>query len=154
MGVAMVFTERLASLAGGPPATPSLEPKRTTPPRHDEMRWIQAHANELAALDGQWISVEGARLIASGARLVDVVARAEAMGIHNPFVHRVEAERPVVPGADRAAVVDVSAREVSAGMGTGVVDDEDLVAFDEDGELKAVDLDVFSLSRFELVQFT
>jgi len=94
MGVAMVFTERLASLAGGPPATPSLEPKRTTPPRHDEMRWIQAHANELAALDGQWISVEGARLIASGARLVDVVARAEAMGIHNPFVHRVEAERP------------------------------------------------------------
>jgi len=97
MGEAMVFTEILASLAGGATAsTPSSEPKRTSPPRHDEMRWIQAHADELAALDGQWIVVEGTRLIASGARLVDVVARAEAMGIHNPFVHRVEAERPDV----------------------------------------------------------
>jgi Family of unknown function (DUF5678) len=94
MGGAMIFTEMLTSLAGRATTPPSSEPKRTNAPRHDEMRWIQAHADELGALDGQWIVVEGTRLIASGLRLADVMAEAEARGIHNPFVYRVEADRP------------------------------------------------------------
>ena len=97
MGATMVFAEMLASLAGLATApTPSSEPKRATPPRHDELRWIQAHADELVALDGQWIVVDGTRLIASGPRLTGVVAEAEAKGINNPFVYRVEAARPEI----------------------------------------------------------
>jgi hypothetical protein len=93
MGMTMVVAEMLASLGGRVPQ-PIPAPRRGTGalPRCDEIRWIRAHADDLAALDGQWIVVEGFRLIARGLRLVDVVAEAEAKGIQNPFVYRVQKE--------------------------------------------------------------
>ena len=91
-GRASIVTQLLVSLgARAITSTQSSEVERTRPPRHEELRWIRSHSKELAALDGQWIVVEGARLIASGSRLKDVIARAESVGISNPFVHRVEA---------------------------------------------------------------
>src|SRR5439155_9499360 len=66
----------------------------------------------------------------------------------------VQTEGPVVPGADGAAVFDVSAGEVAAGVRAGVVDDVNLAVVDEDGELKAVDLDVLALAALQLRQFT
>lgn len=97
MAITMVVTEMLTSLGGRLPDLAPAPRRGADPmPRHDEIRWIQAHADELASLDGQWIVVEGFRLVASGMRLVDVVADAEAKGIQNPFVYRVEMERPEI----------------------------------------------------------
>ena len=53
---------------------------------------------------------------------------------------------------DAAAVIDVSAGEIAAGVGAGVVEDEDLIVLDEDGELEAVDLDVFAFALAEVGQ--
>ena len=91
----MVVAEMLTSLGGRVPVAASREGVDPLP-RQDEIRWIQAHAGDLAALDGQWIVVEGFRLVASGPRLVDVVAEAEAQGIQNPFVYRVQKEHPEI----------------------------------------------------------
>lgn len=86
-----------ASLGGrGPEPVPAPGQGADSLPRHDEIRWIQAHADELAPLDGQWIVVEGFCLIASGLRLVDVVTAAEATGVQNPFVYRVQKEHPEI----------------------------------------------------------
>ena len=95
MGMVMVVAEMLTSLGGRVPVAASREGVDPLP-RQDEIRWIQAHAGDLAALDGQWIVVEGFRLVASGLRLVDVVAEAEAQGIQNPFVYRVQKEHPEI----------------------------------------------------------
>src|SRR5687768_6080952 len=62
----------------------------------------------------------------------------------------VEAEGPVVPGADGAAVLDEPAGQVAAGVGAVVVDDVDLLALAEDGELKAPHLGVFADALLEL----
>lgn len=97
MGIAMVVAEMLASLGGRVPEPVPAPRQGAGPlPRHDEIRWIQAHADDLAPLDGQWIVVEGFRLVASGMRLMDVVAEAEAKGIQNPFVYRVQKEHPEI----------------------------------------------------------
>src|SRR3954471_22994286 len=64
----------------------------------------------------------------------------------------VEAERPVVPGADGAAVFDGPRGEVAAGVGAVVVDYADHAAVEKNRELKAADLDVLAPPFFELVQ--
>src|SRR5687768_1531542 len=66
----------------------------------------------------------------------------------------VELEGPVVPGADGAAVFDEAAGEVAAGVGAVVVDDVDLLALAEDGELEAAHLGVLANALFQLRQVT
>src|SRR5688572_24225313 len=66
----------------------------------------------------------------------------------------VEAEGPVVPGADGAAVFDEPAGEVAAGVGAVVVDHVDLLALAEDGELEAAHLGVLADALLELRHVT
>ena len=64
----------------------------------------------------------------------------------------VEAEGPVVPGADGAVVFDVAGGEGAAGVGAVIVEDVGLAVVEEDGELVAVDFDVFALAFFEVCE--
>jgi hypothetical protein len=67
-------------------------------------------------------------------------------------VAAVEAEGPVVPGADGAVVFDVAGGEGAAGVGAVVVHDVGSAVVEEDGELVAVDFDVFALAFGEVCE--
>jgi hypothetical protein len=51
--------------------------------RDHEYRWLSAHGREYA---GQWVALQGERLLASGTRLVDVLAIVEASGAAYPLL--------------------------------------------------------------------
>jgi len=55
--------------------------------REIERRWIDEHRDEYL---GQWVALEGARLLASGEDARAVYSAARASGVHAPFVMRVE----------------------------------------------------------------
>lgn len=65
--------------------------------RSREMKWID---DNRAAYAGQWVAVEGDRLIAAGVDAVDIFAAAKAEGIQIPFVVHVLPVEPLpfVPG--------------------------------------------------------
>ncbi|MGH9802894.1 MAG: DUF5678 domain-containing protein, partial [Blastocatellia bacterium] len=50
--------------------------------RSTEMRWLAEHQIEYA---GQWLALDGDRLLAYGADLKHVMDEARAVGIANPF---------------------------------------------------------------------
>jgi hypothetical protein len=65
----------------------------------------------------------------------------------------VEAERPVMPRTDRAAVLHVAGRKVAAGVGAMAVDHGYLPAGQENREVISVDFDVFALVLDQLFKF-
>lgn len=58
--------------------------------RHEELRWL---AKESEPYAGEWVALEGPRLISHGAKLVEVREAAEAAGIAEPFFARVPRDR-------------------------------------------------------------
>lgn len=58
--------------------------------RSAELRWRQTHREELHRYSGQWVALEGARIIAHGASLGETVGAARAQGVKVPYVFRVD----------------------------------------------------------------
>lgn len=54
--------------------------------RREELRWL---ARESRAYAGQWVAIEGSRLVAHGERLALVKAAANAAGVSDPLFARV-----------------------------------------------------------------
>jgi predicted DNA-binding antitoxin AbrB/MazE fold protein len=50
--------------------------------RREEMQWL---AKESAPYAGQWVALDGARLVAHGAKLATVSSAAKAAGVDRPF---------------------------------------------------------------------
>lgn len=50
--------------------------------RREEMQWL---AQESSSYAGEWVAIQGPRLIAHGAKLADVSAAAKAAGVNDPF---------------------------------------------------------------------
>ncbi len=55
------------------------------------MQWIAEHRAEYA---GEWVAMDGARLVAHGTDARAVADRARQLGVSVPFLHRVDAEEP------------------------------------------------------------
>jgi hypothetical protein len=64
--------------------------------RSRELAWLAAHRREYA---GQWVVLEGERLIGHGDDPRPIVAEARAEGIDCPFVVHIRAESGPVIGA-------------------------------------------------------
>lgn len=58
--------------------------------RREEMQWL---AKEAGPYEGQWVALDGPRLVAHGERLADVMAEAKAAGAADPFFARVRRDR-------------------------------------------------------------
>ncbi|BDC48376.1 hypothetical protein F183_A06920 [Bryobacterales bacterium F-183] len=58
-------------------------------PRKEELRWLATNSSPYA---GQWVALEGDRLIAHGPKLSDVQAAAAAAGVENPLFSSVPAD--------------------------------------------------------------
>ncbi len=71
------------------PAAPSDAAQRRRWTGEAEMRWLEEHRAQYA---GQWIALDGARLLASGSTAREVYAAAHAQGVEAPFVDLVEPE--------------------------------------------------------------
>ena len=56
---------------------------QTTNRRAGEMRWLEEHEAEYA---GQWLALDGDRLLACGAEAKQVYTAARAAGVNVPFV--------------------------------------------------------------------
>lgn len=63
--------------------------------RRAEMQWL---AQESSSYAGEWVAIQGPRLIAHGAKLADVSAAAHAAGVTDPFFASVP-EDPDIPFA-------------------------------------------------------
>lgn len=63
--------------------------------RREEMQWL---AQESSSYAGEWVAIQGPRLIAHGAKLADVSAAAKAAGVNDPFFASVP-EDPDIPFA-------------------------------------------------------
>jgi predicted DNA-binding antitoxin AbrB/MazE fold protein len=74
------------------PAGLSWESSAPINERREELLWL---ANESASCAGEWVALDGPRLIAHGAKLADVSAAATAAGIGEPFFARVPREKGV-----------------------------------------------------------
>ena len=70
----------------GTPPKKKLEPI-PTPDRTREMQWLHDHAREYI---GQWVALDGDRLIAHGPDAKAVFAAARADGVYLPFVDSIE----------------------------------------------------------------
>jgi predicted DNA-binding antitoxin AbrB/MazE fold protein len=57
--------------------------------RREELQWLAKEARPYA---GQWVALDGPRLVAHGVKLADVSASAAAAGIEEPFFARVPKE--------------------------------------------------------------
>jgi len=55
--------------------------------RDQELDWLAKHRDEFA---GQWVALDGGRLVSHGAIVRDVVAEAERQGVRFPLVVQVE----------------------------------------------------------------
>jgi hypothetical protein len=62
-------------------------PPMPVPDSRREVQWLAAHAREYA---GQWVALDGDRLIAHGPQHHEVWAAAEASGVYLPLVAFVE----------------------------------------------------------------
>jgi hypothetical protein len=61
--------------------------------RSQELAWRKAHTDYLRqAFLGQWVVLEGDRIVASGPDPVEVVKRARTLGIRSPYIFRVEGQ--------------------------------------------------------------
>jgi hypothetical protein len=66
--------------------------------RQAEHEWIRTHLEVLRQLAGQWVVLEGERIVAHGKNVVRVANSARRKGIAVPYVFYVEApdEEPTV----------------------------------------------------------
>ena len=64
--------------------------------RHREHEWRRLHRDELSKLEGQWVVLEGDKIVAHGEDPVRLVERARTKGIEEPYVFRVERTEPDV----------------------------------------------------------
>jgi hypothetical protein len=72
------------------PAKASLDkrvPPKSVPDRTSELQWILKHAREYI---GQWIAIDGDRVIAHSPNAQEVFAAVEADGADLPLIHFVE----------------------------------------------------------------
>jgi hypothetical protein len=72
------------------PESPGRKPRLQPIPAPDstlELEWLVAHAHEYK---GEWVALDGDRLIAHGADHDEVAASAQADGAHLPLIHFVE----------------------------------------------------------------
>lgn len=53
-------------------------------------QWINAHGNEYS---GQWLALDGDKLLAHGTNLIEVASAARAVGVQFPLLHLVEPQR-------------------------------------------------------------
>jgi predicted DNA-binding antitoxin AbrB/MazE fold protein len=58
--------------------------------RREELQWL---AQESAAYAGEWVALDGPRLVAHGVKLAIVSAAAKAAGVIEPFFARVPRDR-------------------------------------------------------------
>jgi uncharacterized protein DUF5678 len=58
--------------------------------RSRELEWRRTHGEILQAYSGQWVVLEGDRVVAHGYDPVGLIAEARAQGIEVPYVFRVE----------------------------------------------------------------
>ncbi len=63
------------------------EPAEPMNERREEMVWL---ANESGPYAGQWVALDGGRLLAHGSRLAEVSTAARAAGVDQPFYSRVQ----------------------------------------------------------------
>lgn len=61
--------------------------------REKELEWLRTHRDELRALAGKWVVVEGDEIISMGPSPLDAVRGARQRGVQVPFVYRVDEER-------------------------------------------------------------
>jgi predicted DNA-binding antitoxin AbrB/MazE fold protein len=73
-------------------ATPSCETTEPVNERRQELRWLAKESEQYA---GEWVALDGRRLISHGTKLSDVSAAAAAAGIAEPFFARVPREKGV-----------------------------------------------------------
>ena len=64
------------------PARLSWESTEPVNERRDELRWL---ARESGPYAGEWVALDGARLVAHGEKLAAVSAAAKAAGVAEPF---------------------------------------------------------------------
>lgn len=74
------------------PARLSWESTEPISERREELLWL---AKESGPYAGEWVALDGPRLISHGAKLADVSAAATAAGIAEPFFARVPREKNV-----------------------------------------------------------
>ena len=58
--------------------------------RHTETEWRRTHGQVLRAYSGEWVVLEGQRLVVHAATLEDAVRQARAAGVAVPYVFRVD----------------------------------------------------------------
>lgn len=68
-------------------ASPVPTSPRTYRTHEAERAWIEAHRDEYL---GQWVALDGDRLLAHGANAREVAETARAAGVKAPFVERIE----------------------------------------------------------------
>lgn len=66
--------------------------------RGTERTWIEAHAKALSGLKGQWVAIEGDKIISSGIEFEKVVEGARSKGVEIPYIIKVgqDKERPFI----------------------------------------------------------
>jgi hypothetical protein len=60
--------------------------------RSVEMKWLQENQDQLAALAGQWIAIDGPKLVAHAFELSTLLEQAERAGSPHPFVTAIPGE--------------------------------------------------------------
>ncbi len=81
-----------------PPSAAAASTNGTTAMKHSrerEMRWLSEHEAEYA---GQWLALDGDRLVSRGEDMKAVFAEAEAQGVGNPFMAYAESNEPAMGG--------------------------------------------------------
>ncbi len=81
-----------ASANGTQEADSPTQAKPVSPDPKDEVafKWINEHGS---AYPGQWLALDGDRLLAHGANLAEVASAARAAGVPFPLLHLVEPPR-------------------------------------------------------------
>jgi hypothetical protein len=74
------------------PAQLSWESSEPVNERREELRWLAKEAGPYA---GEWVALDGSRLVAHGVKLADVRAAASTAGIEEPFFARIPRETGV-----------------------------------------------------------
>ncbi len=72
------------------PARLSWESPEPVNERREELRWLAKDSRPYA---GEWVALDGPRLVAHGVKLADVSAAAAAAGVGEPFFARVPKEK-------------------------------------------------------------
>jgi hypothetical protein len=91
-----LLEQRRAGQAPEPPRPPRDKrlPDRPMKDRTREMNWLAAHRHEYA---GQWVALDGDRLIAASPSRLEISAAVKAAGAHLPLIHRIAAPDEPLP---------------------------------------------------------